>query len=221
MKHFRNWFFLLFLVLIGCSSASIDGNISIKVNQDGSGQYQFSFLTHPVILPYLEEYKKELIQQQFEIKEITKEDQVGWIATKNTKNIQNEPLPTAIPVSTPKQIHSKKVVHIEDGFYWKEIKIDYPLDLTQQEIPSFIEDQIRLSLVITLPVSFQEENATQLSNDEKTATWQLKVGEVNRIYAKVKVPNLTGWLITFIGIFVVLVLSIVYFIRKKRKLTQS
>lgn len=224
MKHYRSCLWILSLFLIGCSSASIDGNVSVKVNADGSGQYQLSLLTHPVMIEYFQKYKTELTHHQFRIKEVSKGDQVGWIATKDVAQLMKEPLPFAIPTSAPKQSKIEKAVQIDNGFYWKEIKVDYPLDLTflRQEFPAlpFIVDRIHLALTVSLPVPFQEQNANHLSDDQKTATWRLTAGEVNRIYANVKVPNPAGWVITIAALLIILILLIILwcFRRKKKQL---
>lgn len=220
MKFFRSSILLLFLLLIGCSPASIDGKAHIKVNADGSGQYQFTLLTHPLTLFYFQKFKQSLIDQQFEVKEITREKQVGWIATKTVKDLRNESIPLSIPTfqqSIPKP--PEKILQIDDGFYWKQMMIHYPLDLTQYKAPTLIANRIRLALVVTLPIPFQEQNATHLSSDQKTATWQLKVGQVNPIYAKVKVPNPKGWIITIAGVFIILILWIILLVRKKKATT--
>ncbi len=218
MKHYRCYIWIVFLFLLGCSSASIEGKIHVKVNADGSGQYQLSLLTHPAIIEYFQEYKKVLSHHQFRIKEITIDQQVGWIATKDVEQLLKEPLPLSIPTSSSQPSEMDKTVRINEGFYWKEVIVDYPLDLTflTQEVPvlSFIADRIHLALTVSLPIPFQEQNAHHLSDDQKTATWQLKVGEINPIYAKVKIPNPIGWIITLIGILLLLILVIIGITRR-------
>jgi|GEM_PF-5767809 len=217
MKHYRAWFLIFILILTGCQSASIYGEALIKVNQDGSGQYRITLLTHPKVVDFFQAYKATFVHQQFQVKEITKGKRAGWVATKNVENLQQEPFPVIIPTFVQKPSSTTNIIQIDDGFYWNEITVDYPLDLTPWKVPALVAKRIHLSLIVSLPIPFEAQNANHLSSDKKTATWQLKVGEVNRIFAKVKVPNPKGWFITLIGCIMVAIIAMILFYIRKRK----
>lgn len=223
MQNLFKWVILgCLLLLCACSQATVDGELRVKVNADGSGNYQFKILTHPAALKYFEAYQEQLKENQFQIKPITQDQLKGWQASKEVKNFTQESLPLSVPTSSIPSMD--KVVKQEKGFYYTTIHVNYPLDLTQitQESPliTLIQDRIHLRLNVSLPIAFEEQNATSLSKDKKTATWQLKVGEINPLKAKVTVPNPTGWIITFVGggvlCLLLIVLAIWLWKRKKR-----
>lgn len=219
MKSCRWFCFFLFLILLGCNSASVNGNLFVKVNPDGSGKYRFTILTHPIAIQHFQKYKAELIHNQFQIKEIVKDQQVGWIASKQVDNLMHEPPPISVPTTTNTPF--KKAIHIQSGFYTTQIEVNYPLDLTRivEEAPliHLIKDRIHLNLVVSLPTAFQEHNASSISKDKKTATWKLKMDEINLIQAKVTFPNPVGWWITLIGISILFILIIMFVFKHKNK----
>lgn len=223
MKYQQKWILLIccLLILSGCSLASVDGQLNVKVNADGSGQYQFTVLTHPATLKYFQKYQTQLREQDFQIVPISKGEQQGWRATKQVDHLLKEPLPLSITTSA--NTNMEQAVKVTKGFYQTQIQVNYPLDLTHmtEESPLIllIKDRIRLKLVVTLPVEFEQQNATTLSNDKKTATWQLKVGEINPLQAQVTVPNPVGWLITIVAgsiLLLLLLISIIVIFRKRR-----
>lgn len=222
MKHHRAWLLIFILILTGCQSASIHGEAFIKVNKDGSGQYRLTLLTHPSVMHLFQEYKPILLHHQFEIEEILNGKQAGWVATKKFSNILEEKFPLAVFSSTKNQ-PLKQAIDIQSGFYYKQIQVDYPVDLTfiTEEFPitRYLSNRIHLYLTVSLPVPFQEQNANSISSDQKTATWKLEVGKINRIQAKVKIPNPMGWILTSIGILLLLILGIVGFKLRNKKST--
>lgn len=225
MKIIQKWgcWIASFLFLAACSQASVDGEMKININEDGSGSYQFSILTHPITLRYFEKYYQQLQENQFQIKKQTKGEQVGWIATKKIDQVSQESLPMPLSMKTSSQSSVKQSISVDRGFYFHQIRVNYPLDLTQipQESPLILlmKDRIHLRLILSLPVTFEDHNAHQISKDGKTATWNLKVGEINPIQAQVTIPNLWGWIITIIG-SILLITILMIWLRKKRRTTE-
>jgi hypothetical protein len=217
----QSWLYLLscLFLLTACSRVSVDGHLQVNVNADGSGRYQFTLLTQPQALPYFAEYEALLKKQHFQLTSLRRDQRVGWIARKHVADVLHEPLPLAL--STATQPGAKQAVTVDKGFYQTIIRVNYPLDLTQiteqSPLVTLIQDRIHLRLSVALPVAFVEQNATTISKDKKTATWQLKVGQINQLRASVMIPNPIGWIVTLAGagILLILLIAVLIWMRKK------
>lgn len=195
----------LLLILTGCSKKSeIYGDLHIWIYANGSGKYELTMRTHPLLLPNLQFLKERLQASQFKIQTFENKSSAGWIATKQVKNIRDEPIPFEESVATTHTTEKwKKSIQIKRGIFFQTISMDYDLNLTKidQEVPlkefaKLFYDRVKIKLFLTLPIRPTKHNAVVESDEGKTLQWNPQLGKHNRIQLSGDIPNLVGWFST-------------------------
>jgi hypothetical protein len=96
----------------------------------------------------------------------------------------------------------------------REFQIDTVLDLRNQQqdlfssvMSSAMYSQADIKLRVTLPITPKSHNANQVSEDGKTLTWNIMLGQANPLQLNVVIPNL--WTIGLIaGVVILLIMSV-------------
>jgi len=116
----------------------------------------------------------------------------------------------------------------EDGLFTRNFRIDYTLDLSQQDItlPPEVEmfvsgafyEQFELGLTLNLPFEPVDHNATVLDAESNSLRWDFNYGEENEIFIEGRVLI---WENIVIGVIALLILLVVLLFqlkaRKKKK----
>ncbi len=116
---------------------------------------------------------------------------------------------------------------IDPGLFTILFRLDTEVDLTEMkktgeklggQYGEALLKQINLNFILTLPIKPDNHNATSVSEDGKTLTWNLAPGEVNPILIEAKLPNPLFWgALLLIFFLLVLVTLIIWFIRRKKR----
>ena len=83
------------------------------------------------------------------------------------------------------------------------------------------ESMVTMKYIIKLPVKVGENNASEVSEDGKTLTWNLKAGETNEISFEAESNYLTTIIMISIAILLVIIILIVVFLNKGKKNKKS
>ncbi|SEN16564.1 DUF3153 domain-containing protein [Lihuaxuella thermophila] len=118
-----------------------------------------------------------------------------------------------------------KPFRVENSLFTTTLLFETNVDLTRLnekmdgwgDLNQLIMDQMRLNLILTLPVKVDEHNATAVSDGGKTLTWKMKPGENNPIHMAIRIPNPITWGILIIAGFILLIIAVVVLIRRRRK----
>jgi hypothetical protein len=112
----------------------------------------------------------------------------------------------------------------ERSLLTRELQIDTVLDLRNQQqdlisslMSSAFYTQADIKLRVTLPIKPKSHNASQMSDDGKTLTWDIMLGQTNPLQLNVVIPNV--WTISFIagGLLLIGVGSFVLWLILRRK----
>ncbi|TCS94591.1 DUF3153 domain-containing protein [Hazenella coriacea] len=82
---------LLSLFIVMLLSGCVDAHMHVKVNWDGSGEYEVKVLANEMVLSQFNEMKQELLQENYEVKPVDEDGKTGWIAVKKVDNVMKEP----------------------------------------------------------------------------------------------------------------------------------
>jgi hypothetical protein len=214
-KLFVIFFILLCTILGGC----VQGDLHVTVHKDGSGIYQWKVLTNAKAKHYVKHIVPIYSKKGYEAKMIQEKGKVGFVATKPVKNIAKEPLnkeiETAIPSewiekNKPKTVlsttsnknisseNSLKELTINPGFwktsllYQTNVNMQKNIDYLAGPYAPYISgllDHLKFRFLLSLPIVPNKQNATAVSDDGKTLTWNLKLGHNNPILIGTDVPT--------------------------------
>lgn len=208
--------FVVILFLTGC----VNADYHITVHKDGSGTYRMKVLTQPMIADELGSFREKLERNDYQVREIQEGDLVGWVAEKQVGNVAKDPpgqdlkdafssagkSASLFPLPEEK---STGPVRIEKNWFQYRILLRTDADLSNLKadnpVEQFLWDETNLRLRLTLPLEPKEHNADKVSDDGKTLTWMLDPGEKNPVRVSVEFPNPVGWILTFVGAFILLI----------------
>jgi hypothetical protein len=208
------WFLLLAmysLLLAGC----VQGDLHVTINKDGSGIYQWKVLTNAYAQRYLQNIVTIYSTKGYEAKLIREKGKAGFIATKPVKNIAKEPLNKELSAAIPSTWFSSptqpaitstnstsnnpiKELTINSGFlqtsffYQTEVNMKKTVDHLAGPYSSYVNnilDQLKMRFLLTLPIAPTKNNASAVSKDGKTLTWNLKLGQKNPILLGTDIPT--------------------------------
>lgn len=88
-KSFRMFILavLMIVILTGC----VDAHMHITVNLDGSGTYEIKVLSNPLVVAQFAEFKKQLEQEGYQIRDVEENGKKGWVAVKEVDDLAKEP----------------------------------------------------------------------------------------------------------------------------------
>lgn len=224
--------FFVILFLTGC----VNADYHVTIHKDGSGTYRMKVLTQPMIADELASFQEKLESNDYQVQEIHEGDLVGWVAEKKVDNVTKDPpgqdLKDAFSTSgksaslfpLPEE-KSTGPVRIEKSWFQYRILLRTDADLTtlkaDNPVEQFLWDETNLRLRLTLPLKPEEHNADKVSEDGKTLTWMLDPGEKNPVQVLVTLPNPVGWILTFAGIFILLIIPLLWlfyrFLKSRRQ----
>lgn len=118
--------------------------------------------------------------------------------------------------------NSIKSYRFEKGLWFDKHKISGEIDLTQfkgiqEQIKLITNEPMKMRLLVTLPFSSDEHNASATADDGKTLIWNIKFGEKNPIYFDIRQPNLVTWGIALAFALIAFVSLIRIVVRRTRK----
>ncbi|MGX9707877.1 DUF3153 domain-containing protein [Laceyella tengchongensis] len=202
---------LLLLTLSGC----VNGHFHLTVHSDGSGVYELKVETNPLLLSQFAQLRKRLEQYGYRLTEIKQGDKVGWIARKEVNNLKAHPpgpeFKTISPIALLK-VDAPQFTQ-QQGLWFHQMQLHTKVDMNGLNLP-MLNDGADLRFILTLPIEPQTHNATTVSADGKTLTWQIVPGEVTPIDLNVRYPNFIAWGVTLL-ILVILAGAAWWAVKKK------
>jgi hypothetical protein len=119
-------------------------------------------------------------------------------------------------------------VRFEKSFFTQTVDINEEIDLRTNGADQsgalfmgLLQSQADIQLRVTLPLKPKSHNATTVSADGKTLTWNMKIGENNPIQLNVIVPHLKNVLLVGIPVLIFFIILISYFWHRRNKKRQA
>jgi len=215
---------VLTMILSGCASATIQ----LKINSDGSSDLNYKIGVEETTLGMMAGTGQDpfaQITENAKAKGFTTETYkeagyAGVIAKKHLANVDE--LASLNLLGNEEGLPGLK---IEKGFFETKYVIDGDFDLSSMKantgsesdaMSNSIIQQFDVKYVLSMPEAIGKNNATSVSADKKTLTWQLKPGENNKIQMEAAVKN-TANIAIVVGIIVVVLIGGVLIGMKKKK----
>ncbi|MFC4077058.1 DUF3153 domain-containing protein [Salinithrix halophila] len=231
MKTNRYTFIGLLVLSLCLLAGCVDADMHITVHADGSGVYRLKMLTNPLLTEKLQPIRKKAEAKGYQIRDLKKGNQTGWIAEKRVSNIADDPpardlleeiSPGGKEAGLLPSLPDKKQgpLKVVNGFFNTSITFKENLNLkrlsTDDPLGKNLIDQMNLNLKLTLPLEPEAHNADNVSADGKTLTWNLKPGESNPVRVQMQVPNPVGWGILLLTLLIITVIAF-WLIRRSRR----
>lgn len=218
---------LLVIVLAGCAKM----DLSLKINADGSADWGLSMLLEDSAMSQAgadiwQNAKKELEAQGCVVTDLHSEGYTGISATRHFNKAEDL---TAAGAGTDMFSGAAPAitVKISKSFFATRYDIHSSINPAKVAPPEFSGEQLRqvkLTMAVTLPAKALSHNATTVSADGLTYTWQLDPAGTNSIELSADVPNTGNMLLVGGGAAVLLIILVLLAAgarkRKKARIVQ-
>ncbi|OYD09045.1 DUF3153 domain-containing protein [Paludifilum halophilum] len=236
MKHHHTFFHITWLALCmillgGC----VNADMHVTVNMDGSGSYRIQVLSSPLVEKELQPVREKLEQNGYQVEELKKGKQTGWVAEKQVDNVAEEPPNQLMEDFSPEGKSASLLPFMEDmekgpvkvnaELFRYVIRFQDDLDLRAMASENPVEkaflNEMNLRFKLTLPLEPKDHNADSVSEDGKTLTWNLAPGEKNPVLVEVEFPNPIGWILVAAGTFLLVVLFVIFWVLRRKRRSKS
>lgn len=219
---------LLAISLAGC----IKGEIHITVNRDKSADVEINFGVDKSLYSLigskdpLSDIKTSLEKEGFNVSDFSDDKYKGIIGknhyTDLDKGINN------LKLSDKAVLSGNNSLKVDKGFFFNKYTIDTNIDMSsvasdknitedEKKFQDMFINNISMDFIITMPVKAISNNASVISQDEKTYTWNLMPGINNKISMKVMVPNISRIILTALSAIIFIILLIIIIKNKRKK----
>ena len=209
---------MMLIVLTGC----VNVNYEITLNKDGSADVAYIYGIEKSALQQMgttaesmtEEMKKNAEESEYTIEAYSDDTMEGFKASKHVENLSD--------ISLSEAFGEENVTDSEENQFKVEkkgLKSVYSqnanIDLSSMDTST--ASMVTMKYTVNLPTAVGENNADEVSNDNKTLTWNLEAGAVNEINfeASSSIPVVTIIVIAIIAI--VVIGAIVILVKKLKK----
>lgn len=210
---------ILLIALTGCVSV----NYEVTLNKDGTADVAYIYGFEKETLQQLgtsaedmtSDMKKNAETNAYEIETYSDDKIEGFKAKKHIENLSEISLEDAFGSENVKDSEENQIKIEKKGsktLYSQKASIDL------SGMDESTASMVTMKYVIKLPVKVGENNASEVSEDGKTLTWNLKAGEVNEIYFEAgRNSSSLITIIIVIAIAVVIAIVIIAILSKKQK----
>lgn len=234
-------FFAFSFILGGCAK----GEITLDISRLGSADVTCKLVAAPILQQGLETFKKDFMQDGFDITETTDGNMEGFTAHKfylKVSDIKDSKVletfkfsgvkgdvlkgeDITVDKSSENEETKKPLLTIGQGLLFDQVTVDTRLDLApkqslgknqEQWIMENIMKQVDLRFILKLPTKAGKNNATTVSDEGKTLTWILPLGEDTSMQATVSYLNpykAAAWG----GILIIIVIAGVFIMAWKKR----
>lgn len=246
MKKHKLLLIALLITFLTATTGCVRGEITLDIARTGAAQLSTKILVINFLKDSLTDLKNKFTQDKFEVMDVKESNFEGFVATRKFSNISQmkdvqvfkglnlqetlnkKPTPTN-GTGADSSLPAKKdpVLIVERGLLFDKYKVDVNVDLgskysnnTKKEENIFAKQllsQIDLKFILKLPTSTTKNNAHQVSQDGKTLTWQLALGENNQVVAEAEMLNM----ITVGVVLGILVGGTIIFVFYRRRRTKG
>lgn len=207
---------ILLITLTGCVTV----NYEVTLNKDGTADVAYIYGFEKETLEQLETSAEEMTSDmrenaeasEYEIETYSDDKIEGFKAKKHIENLADISLEDAFGSENVKDSEENQIKIEKKG-----LKTVYSqnanIDLTSMDEST--ASMVTMNYVIKLPVKVGDNNASEVSEDGKTLTWNLKAGEINEINFETSKSSSTILIIAVVAI--VVVIAVVLIFSKKAK----
>jgi len=190
------------IVLTGC--AQID--YQVTVNRDGSGKIVYTYVMDRTVLEQqqrdaeyiVSEMKDKAVAAGFTVEDYFSDRFEGFRATKEMDDITEVvSLANIFGEDNVRELADNNIV-IERGMFLRTYSQQAVIDLSAIEVMAQYGGIVDYS--ITLPTRAGANNATTVSGNGRTLTWELVAGEENRVEFVAQELTITAYVFILIGI---------------------
>ena len=229
------------IVMSGCAK----GEITLDVSRLGSADVTCKLVAVPILQPALDSFQKDFTEDGFDVTEAKDGEMSGFQAHKfylKISDVKDSKVLEAFKFSgvkgnvakgenvtvdkAPATEETKKpLVTFKEGLLFDTVSVNTHLDLVsksqtgkdqEQWIMQNIMKQVELRFILKLPTKTDNNNATSVSEDGKTLTWELPLGEDTQMKATATFLNpykAAAW----VGGVVIIVIGVIFFMAWKRR----
>lgn len=213
---------ILLVALTGCVSV----NYEVTLNKDGTADVAYIYGFEKEMLEQLgasaedmtSDMKANAETSNYQIEAYSDDKVEGFKAKKHIENLSELSLEDAFGSENVKDSEENQIKIEKKGpktVYSQNASIDL------SGMDESTESMVTMKYVIKLPVKVGENNASEVSEDGKTLTWNLKAGETNEISFEAESNYLTTIIMISIAILLVIIILIVVFLNKGKKNKKS
>jgi hypothetical protein len=201
---------LLLLILMVALTGCMQMDLHITANLDGSGVYEWKFLTNSYLQRYLQQVITLYSSRGYQTKSTQKNGYVGFTATKSVKSIADEPLSNVFTTASTtllfinqggisdsnRSSHAK--LKIGSKFFTTSIVFHMDGNMTKllpnlgdvySSYANTLLGKVKMRFLLTLPITPSEHNADKVTGNGKTLIWNLQMGKSNPILIGFKLPT--------------------------------
>ncbi len=237
-------FLLLLICLTVGLTGCAKGVITLDISRMGAADIDCKLVAVPVLAKGLDSFRSDFSKDGYVVSDVADGDMTGFLAHKHYSNISDvqnskvldafrfDKLENAVQgtkkektVVTPKEDNSTKpIVTVAGGLLFDTVTVNTHLNLktnqgkdsktNEQWLIQNLIKQIDLRFVLKLPTRATSSNAAIVSEDGKTMTWILAMGEDTPMQASVTYCNpfkAAGWLV-----LILLLSGVGYLILRKK-----
>lgn len=208
------------IVLTGC----VDLNYEVKLNRNGTADVAYVYGIDKETLSKMgttaedltSEMKQKAETSEYEIEPYSDDKVEGFKAKKHVENLSDISLEEAFGseyVTDSEENQFKVEKKGSKTFYSQNAKIDL------SNMDSSMASMVTMKYTVKLPTKVGENNASEVSKDGKTLTWNLTAGEVNEINFEAS-SSIIGTIITIVIIALVVIgvtVAVVIVVKKSKK----
>lgn len=217
---------LMLVVLTGC----VNIDYTVKVNRDGSGDITYIYGIEKQALESMQmsaddvmsEMQESVEDSEYTIESYETDTEIGFKATKHIANVTTD-------LSLEEAFGEEYVTDTEENgikIEEKTLKTKYSqnaqIDLRDMEDMSYMGITMKYSVTLPAKIEANKTNGT-VSEDGKTVTWNLKLGEINEIAFEATSGDAIIWIVcgSVVGILIIAAVVILVVKNKKQKETKK
>lgn len=214
---------IMLLVILITFSGCAKVNYEVEINKDGSGKITYIYGiskeklggSTDLVEQFVETMKEQAEENDYKVEIYEDEKNSGFKASKHLENLSEEfSLEEAFGEEYVKDADNNKI-NLEKSLWKTKYSQNAELDLTNLK-----DTNIEMAYKIKLPTKAKTNNATEVSENGKELTWNLKSGEINRVDFVAEEINIMPT-VSIVGVVIVAVTVTVIIILKKKQVTKK
>jgi hypothetical protein len=230
MQGKRMVFLLILLSLF--LTACVEGDLSLKVNKDGSGEHTVTLGVEEEAVErfgsraqgMMDNANEELETKGYEVEPYEENGYIGFRAIKSFDDIQEMDI---LPVSgglteagaAPAIGEVPVDMTTERGLFTNTYKVEAEVDLSNSGVlggmQTLVADQLNLTFTLDLPLSPKSHNADRVKGN--ILQWDIQAAGTTNVMVEMNVPNVRNIAILVGSIAVILAIIGIWFCRNRKK----
>ncbi|KNF08895.1 hypothetical protein CLPU_5c02020 [Gottschalkia purinilytica] len=236
MRKYNRAFIIMIImclisILSGCTNIGAEGTLKAKVNINGTVDLNLDILANKKSFGFLNDnnnpiyiIKDKLEEKGFKVSNLVREEKMGIHATKHVENVKQElSLFKNMEVFASENSNNKKneMFRVEKGWFKTKYTLDANINVTENIRSNGLEEilinsilsDVKLKLILDLPIKPSEHNASIVKQDGKVLEWDIVPTTNNKVLMKAESLNVVNTVIAIVS-FVILFI-VLFFLFKK------